>query len=106
SEERIISDQPPANPEAYKLYLKGRFFWSRRAGDSLPKAIDYFKQAIAHDPNYALAYAALAEAYIILPAYTDADPRDVNAKAKEVARKALEIDDTLAEAHNAFAQIL
>src|SRR5881398_1373619 len=93
SEERMISEKPTANPEAYKLYLKGRFFWSRRTGDNLPKAIDYFKQAIAHDPNYALAYAALAEAYVILPAYTDADPRDTNPKAKEAARKALEIDD-------------
>ena len=106
SEERMISEKPTANAEAYKLYLKGRFFWSRRTGDNIPKAIDYFKQAIAHDPHYALAYAGLAEAYVILPAYTDADPRDTNPKAKEAARKALEIDDTLAEAHNAFAQIL
>src|SRR5437588_11890962 len=72
----------------------------------MPKPIDYFKQAIAHDPHYALAYAGLAEAYVILPAYTDADPRDTNPKAKEAARKALELDDTLAEAHNAFAQVL
>ena len=106
SEERMISEKPTANAEAYKLYLKGRFFWSRRTGDNIPKAIDYFKQAIAHDPHYALAYAGLAEAYVILPAYTDADPRDTNPKAKEAARKALEIDDTLAEAHNAFAQVL
>ena len=106
SEEHAISLKPTADPAAYQLYLKGRFFWGRRSGDNIPKAIGYFKEAIAHDPNYALAYAGLAEAYIILPAYAPANPRDVNPKAKEAALKALEIDDSLAEAHNALAQIL
>jgi TolB-like protein/Flp pilus assembly protein TadD len=106
SEEHAISTRPTEDPAAYQLYLKGRFFWGRRSGNNIPKAIEYFKEAIAHDPNYALAYAGLAEAYIILPTYTPANPQEVNPKAKEAALKALEIDDTLSEAHNALAQIL
>src|SRR5206468_3185137 len=91
---------------AYQLYLKGRFFWGRRSGDNIQKAIEYFEEAIRQDPNYALAYAGLAEAWITLPGHASARLQDVKPKAKEAALKSLQIDDTLAEAHTALAQVL
>ena len=69
SEKTAISKKPTANPEAYELYLQGRFFWNKRTGADLRKSIDYFNQAIAKDPNYALAYAGLAQTYIVLSAF-------------------------------------
>src|SRR5262245_11154306 len=69
-EKQSIAAQPTSDLTAYELYLKGRSLWGKRSGDNLPKAIAFYEQAIARDPNYALAYAGLAEAYAILPAYT------------------------------------
>lgn len=106
SEEHAISVEPTADAAAYQSYLKARYFWGRRSGDNVPKAIDYFKEAIAQDPNYALAYAGLSEALIALPGYAPAKTQDVTPKAKEAALKSLQIDDTLAQAHNALGQIL
>jgi len=83
--------------------LKGRFFWNKRTGNDLKKSIDYFQQAIAADPNYALAYAGIADAYVFLPGYTAGTPKDCYPKAMEAAKKALELDDTLAEAHTTLA---
>src|SRR5205085_3360052 len=65
SEQSSIAKEPTANPEAYELYLKGRFFWNKRSGVDLRKAIEFFNQAIAKDPNYALAYAGLADSYLL-----------------------------------------
>jgi serine/threonine-protein kinase len=106
SEEHAISVKPTANAAAYQSYLKGRFFWGRRSGDNIPKAIEYFEEAIRQDPNYALAYAGLAEAWITLPGHASARLQDVKPKAKEAALKSLQIDDTLAGAHTALAQVL
>jgi TolB-like protein/Flp pilus assembly protein TadD len=106
SEEHAISVKPTADAAAYQLYLKGRFFWGRRGGDNIQKAIEYFEEAIRQDPNYALAYAGLAEAWITLPGHASARLQDVKPKAKEAALKSLQIDDTLAEAHTALAQVL
>ena len=106
SEEHAISAKPTADAAAYQLYLKGRFFWGRRSGDNIPKAIEYFEEAIRQDPNYALAYAGLAEAWITLPGHASARLQDVKPKAKEAALKSLQIDDTLAGAHTALAQVL
>ncbi len=106
SEEHAISVKPTADAAAYQLYLKGRFFWGRRSGDNIQKAIEYFEEAIRQDPNYALAYAGLAEAWITLPGHASARLQDVKPKAKEAALKSLQIDDTLAEAHTALAQVL
>jgi serine/threonine-protein kinase len=106
SEEHAISVKPTADAAAYQLYLKGRFFWGRRSGDNIPKAIEYFEEAIRQDPNYALAYAGLAEAWITLPGHASARLQDVKPKAKEAALKSLQIDDTLAGAHTALAQVL
>ncbi len=106
SEERRMSKKPTANPEAYELYLKGRFFWNKRTGVELRKAIDYFNQAIAKDPNYALAYAGLADAYVLLSGFGAASPKDSLPQAKAAAEKGLELDSTLGEAHASLAQAL
>lgn len=99
SEERAIAKVPTSNPEAYELYLKGRYFWNKRTGADLRKAIEYFQQAIAKDPNYALAYVGVADSYLLLPNYGGASTRESLPPARSAARKALELDDSLAEAH-------
>src|SRR5882724_941915 len=103
SEQHVIASRPTANTEAHQLYLKGRFFWNKRTGSDLKKSIDYFEQAIAVDPNYALAYAGVADGYVWLPGYTAGTPRDCYPKAAAAAKKALELDDTLAEARTSLA---
>jgi len=92
--------------DAYSLYLKGRYFWDKRTEESLNKSIEYFNQAVEKDPEYALAHAGLADSYITLQDYGLLSPKPLRQKAKEAARKALEIDPTLAEAHNALAQVM
>src|SRR6266536_3534064 len=103
SEQHVIAARPTENTEAHQLYLKGRFFWNKRTGNDLKKSIDYFEQAIAADPNYALAYAGVADGYVWLPGYTAGTPRDCYPKAAAAAKKALELDDTLAEARVSLA---
>ena len=99
SEKSSIAKAPTANPEAYELYLKGRFFWNKRSGVDLRKAIEFFNQAIAKDPNYALAYAGVADSYLLLPNYGGTSTRESIPPARAAAMKALELDDSLAEAH-------
>jgi TolB-like protein/Tfp pilus assembly protein PilF len=106
AEKQLITAQPTSDLTAYELYLKGRSLWGKRSGDNIPKAIAFYEQAIARDPNYALAYAGLAEAYAILPGYTATAAQDAYPKAKAAAVKALQLDDKLAEAHTALAMIL
>ena len=93
------------NPEAYEDYLKGRYFWNKRTPDALKKAIDHFNQAIERDSNYAPAYSGLADSYVILGAwqYAVLDPKETYPRAKAAAIKAVELDDTLAEAHISLA---
>jgi len=98
-EQHAISMQPTQNTEAYQLYLKGRYFWNKRTGPDLQKAIDYFKQAIEKDPSYALAYVGLGDSYILLSGFGAARPQDSFPLAEAAAKKALQIDDNLAEAH-------
>lgn len=92
------------NAEAYQLYLKGRFFVGKRTLTQLRKGIEFYQQAIEVDPNYALAYAGLAQAYRALSLY-DVPPRETFPKAKAAAAKALEIDETLAEAYTSLGSI-
>jgi TolB-like protein/Tfp pilus assembly protein PilF len=106
SEKTAIAKRPTANPEAYELYLKGRFFWNKRTGADLRTAIEYFNQALSKDPSYALAYAGLADSYGLLELYGAASPADSFPQAKAAAKKALELDDTLAEAHTSLASVL
>jgi serine/threonine-protein kinase len=95
-----------ANPDAYQLYLKGRFYWNKRAADSLKQAVEYYKQAIEKDPGYALAYSGLAETYVLFSPYSVALPKESFPQAKAAALRALEIDDSLAEAHAALGLYL
>jgi TolB-like protein/DNA-binding winged helix-turn-helix (wHTH) protein/Flp pilus assembly protein TadD len=90
--------------EAYQLYLKGRFFWNKRTAEALKKSIEYFNQAIDTDPRFALAYAGLADCYVV-PA-SRIPPREAMPKAKAAAIRALELDDTLAEAHASLGRVL
>jgi tetratricopeptide (TPR) repeat protein len=93
------------NNEAYQLYLRGRFQLNKRTPDEMKNAVKYFEQAISKDPVFALAYAGLADAYDILGDYSYLPPNEALPKAKSAALKALEIDDTLAEAHTALAHV-
>jgi eukaryotic-like serine/threonine-protein kinase len=87
------------NLEAYQLYLKGRFHWNKRTPDGMRKAIEYFQQAIEEEPTYALAYTGLADAYNLASFLNVFPPAEVMPKAKAAATRALEIDDSLAEAY-------
>jgi adenylate cyclase len=106
SEKQMMAAQATNDTTAYELYHKGRSLWERRSGDNIPKAIAFYEQAIARDPNYALAYAGLANSYALLPFYTGADRREAFPKAKEAALKALRLDPTLADAHLALGKVL
>jgi len=90
-----VSKQGTQNPEAYQLYVKGRYYWNKRTNADVKTAISYFKQAIDRDPGYALAYAGLADAYSVLSNF-GGDPSDVIPKSNAAAEKALELDPTLA----------
>jgi TolB-like protein len=89
----------PVDVKAYEAYLQGRFYLSQRTPDALSRGIDYFQQAIARDPEYALAYAGLADGYGLQASYGVRPATEVMPKAKAVALKALQLDETLAEAH-------
>jgi TolB-like protein/Tfp pilus assembly protein PilF len=106
--EHVLASRPTENPEAHELYLKGRYFWNRRTGANLQKAAEYFEQAIAKDPKYALAYSGLADCHVLLPVYPELGsyPRDEMPKALAAAHKAVELDDSLAEAHTSLARAL
>src|SRR5215471_16075237 len=99
SEKSSIAKAPTTNPEAYELYLRGRFFWNKRTGADLHKAIDYFNQTIAKDPNYTLAYTGLADSYLLLPNYANAPTQESITPARAALKRALELDDSSAEAH-------
>jgi TolB-like protein/DNA-binding winged helix-turn-helix (wHTH) protein len=99
-EERArLASRPTLDPEAYELYLKGRYFWNKRSKDGFVKAIGYFQQAIARNPNYAQAYAGLADSYILQGPNDILPAKQVYPQARAAASKALEIDDSMAEAH-------
>jgi DNA-binding winged helix-turn-helix (wHTH) protein/TolB-like protein/Tfp pilus assembly protein PilF len=93
------------NTAAYELYLKGRYWWNKRTADNLKKAIASFEEAIKLAPNYALAYAGLADCYNLLSLYDVMAPAEAFPKARAAAQKALEMDDTLAEAHTSLAWV-
>jgi serine/threonine-protein kinase len=105
SEMRAMTNSPTEDPVAHELYLKGRHAWGLR-GENLLQAVEFYNQAIARDPNFALAYAGLGETYILLPYYIGTDPKEARPKARAAALKALELNPNLAEAHNALGKIL
>ena len=95
------------DPEAYSLYLKGHYYWEKRTPEGLAKSKDYFQQAIEKDPGYALAYAGVADSYAVgNGGYLGLPPQEARPKAKAAAMKALEIDNSLAEAHTTLADCL
>jgi TolB-like protein/cytochrome c-type biogenesis protein CcmH/NrfG/predicted Ser/Thr protein kinase len=100
-----VAKPPVKTSEAYQAYLRGRFYWNKRTGDDLTKSIQYFEQAIAADPRFAPAYAGLADAYGVLWVYSSAPRKEANQKAREAANKAIELDNTLADAHAMLASI-
>ena len=112
---QTIAERETIDAEAYQLYLKGRFFWNKRTAADVRKSVGYFRQAIEKEPSYALAYAALADAYILIPSYSgnsvtgdflSLSPQEAYTKAKEAAAKALELDKTLTEPHASLATIM
>lgn len=95
----------PVNPDAHLDYVRGRYHWNRRSGEGLVKAIDSFEQAIRKDPNYAVAYVGLADAYLVRWGRGDMPPAEAYAKAKAAAQKALELDPTMGEAHASLGHL-
>lgn len=93
------------NAQAYRLYLQGRYYWNKRTSDGIKKAIEHFQQAIDHDPNYALGYVGLADSFLLLAAYAGLPSSETLPKARAAADKALQIDQSLAEAHTSLAEI-
>jgi serine/threonine protein kinase/tetratricopeptide (TPR) repeat protein len=98
AEKQQVTKQGTQNPEAYQLYVKGRYYWTKRTGADIKTAISYFNQALDKDPGYALAYSGLADAYGVLPSF-GGDPNDLTPKSNAAAEKALELDPTLARPH-------
>jgi adenylate cyclase len=106
SEKTALAKKPTENPEAHELYLKGRHFWNRRTEPDLKKAAEFFEQAIAKDPSYAAAYAGAADCWSVMPIYSNDTPKPFIDRAIPLARRAIELDDLLAEAHAALASAL
>jgi TolB-like protein len=104
-EEARLSKSRPVNPQAHELYLAGRFYWNKGTSEGLTKSIALFLQAIAIDPRYPLAYAGLADSYHELPDLTGIPVGEALPKARIAALKALELDDSLADAHSALATV-
>jgi tetratricopeptide (TPR) repeat protein len=102
-DKKLLEKHYTANTEAYQLYLKGRYFWNKRTGDGLREAIKYFGQAIEMDSNYGLAYAGIADCYVLLGNDGELPGDEGYSRAKAAAIRALEIDDRLAEAHTSLA---
>jgi serine/threonine protein kinase/Tfp pilus assembly protein PilF len=100
-----IARQETTDAEAYRLYMKGRYYWEQRTSEGLQKAIESFEAAVRLDVRYALAYAGLADAYILETSYAGKRPEDTYPKALRAAQKALEIDPSLAEAHTSLAAV-
>jgi tetratricopeptide (TPR) repeat protein len=90
------------NTEAYQLFLKGRYFWNKFTEDGLQKSLGFYQQAIDKDPNYALAYTGMANAYSVLGVNGPLSPKDAFPKQKQAVEKALELDDNLAQAHQSL----
>ena len=106
AEKKQLTKRHTQNAEAYQLYLKGRHHWNRWTEEGFYKAIEHFQQAIENDPSYALAYAGLADCYVLLGWNSYLPPKEAFPKGKSAAKAALQLDPDLAEAHTAFAALL
>lgn len=105
TERKQLTKQYTKSSEAYRFYLKGRYFWNKRVAPGLEKAREYFQQAIATDPNYALAYAGLADCYNMLSFFSGFAPAEAYQQARAAAARALALDDSLAEAQASMALV-
>jgi TolB-like protein/Tfp pilus assembly protein PilF/class 3 adenylate cyclase len=105
SEQQAITARPTENAAAHDLYLRGRFFWNKRTAPDFKTALGYFEQAVKADPNYAVAYAGMADCYTLLPLYGGGVPADLYPKAITMAQKAIAIDSSLAEPHASLGLI-
>jgi TolB-like protein len=103
--ERRLASRRTESPEAFQAYMKGRYYWNRRSAKTIVKALEQFQKAVAADPAYALAYIGLADTYALLQQYAGVSSSEAFPKARAAARRALEIDDTLAEAHASLGYI-
>lgn len=106
AEQKQLVKDYATNSEAYKLYLQGRYYWNKRTAEDFQKGIQSFEEAIKKDPNYAPAYSGLADCYSLLNVYNAGPATDSASKAKEAARQALKLDESLAEAHASLAFVL
>jgi TolB-like protein len=104
-DEQKLAKTHTTNPEAYRLFLQGRFYWNKREEKDFRKAVEYFNQSIALDPNYALAYAGLADAYALLSTFGFMPPVEGVPRAREFAAKASDLDATLAEPHTTLGYL-
>jgi TolB-like protein/DNA-binding winged helix-turn-helix (wHTH) protein/Tfp pilus assembly protein PilF len=106
-EQGVLKNARVVDPQAYEDYLKGRYFWNKRTADGLKKAIEYFNEAIEKDPKYAQAYSGLADTYALLGdwEYGVLAPKEAYPRAKAAASRALELDNTLSEAHTSLASL-
>jgi eukaryotic-like serine/threonine-protein kinase len=104
-QQKMLSKNQTNDQDAYRAYLKGRYYWNRRTAEGLDLARKHFQEAIDRDPLYALAYSGMADCYAISASYDLAEPRVAYARARAAAEKALEIDSELAEAHNSLAHV-
>jgi serine/threonine protein kinase/tetratricopeptide (TPR) repeat protein len=105
-EQQRLTKRETRDPEAYRLYLQGRYYWNKRTADGFRKAIEIFQQALDRDPNYALAYAGLADTYSSLGSYNILPFAEAAPKAEAAARRAVDLDETLAEGHSSLASVL
>ncbi|MBA4123792.1 MAG: protein kinase [Acidobacteria bacterium] len=104
-DEAKVARTSTIDPDAYQAYLKGRYYWNRRTAENLKKAIEQFKSATDRDPNYALAYAGLADCYAVLNQYATTPASETIPQAKNYAERAIAIDDQLAEPHASLGQV-
>jgi TolB-like protein/Tfp pilus assembly protein PilF len=102
-EQRQLTKRDTANADAYQFYLRGRYYWNKRTVEGIKKAVEQFQQAIVKDSNYALAYVGLADCHLVLEQYAGTPVSETLPKARAAAMRALEIDDSLAEAHTSLA---
>jgi tetratricopeptide (TPR) repeat protein len=103
-QQKQMAKRETTNAEAYQFYLKGRYYWNKRTADGLKKGIEQFQQAIDRDPNYALGYVGLADCYSLLEQYAGVPASETLPKARAAADRALQIDNSLAEAHTSSAE--
>ena len=104
-QQQRLTQRDTTNPEAYQFYLRGRYYWNKRTAENLTKAMEQFQQAADKDPNYALAYVGLSDSYVLLENYAGTSASETLPKAKAFAERALQLDNSLAEAHTSLGYV-